>query len=348
MTEEVAIVIFTSIDGIAQYLYDADPTLPIKEVKDDALSGYGGTVEFDPSSLNPETVDKLKQAVILISEPSVVAQLLEHDANALSSLRWCQSTYAGVDPIFNFFFPSRSISFPLSWTLTRFAGCFGPPIAEWVLARIISHERNFAASSKDQLNKSWAGSKEILEYRYLSSLSLAILGCGDIGRCIGFAAKAFGMKTIGFGKTARESNDKLECIDVYTTNLTESLQSADYIVSVLPSTPETRGLLNDDALLRTDGKCPVFLNVGRGDVISEASLLQALDKKWLSAAILDVFEIEPLPEESELWTRHDVTISPHVSGLTQGKDVPKVFLENYERWKAGKDLLFVVDWMKGY
>ena len=84
VTEEVAIVIFTSIfNGIAQHLYDADPTLPIKEVNDDALSGYGGTVEFDPSSLNPETVDTLKQAVILISEPAVVAQLLEHDANAL-------------------------------------------------------------------------------------------------------------------------------------------------------------------------------------------------------------------------------------------------------------------------
>ena len=73
-----------------------------------------------------------------------------------------------------------------------------------------------------------------------------------------------------------------------------------------------------------------------------------MDKKWLSAAILDVFEVEPLPEESKLWNRHDVIISPHVSGLTQGKDVPKVFLENYERWKAGKDLLYVVDWMKGY
>ena len=96
MTEEVAIVIFTSIDGIAQHLYDADPTLPIKELNDDALSGYGGTVEFDPSSLNPETVATLKQAVILISEPSVVAQLLEHDANALSSLQWCQSTYADM------------------------------------------------------------------------------------------------------------------------------------------------------------------------------------------------------------------------------------------------------------
>jgi phosphoglycerate dehydrogenase-like enzyme len=198
------------------------------------------------------------------------------------------------------------------------------------LARIIGHERGFSASAKDQSNKSWAGSKVVLEYRYLSALTLSVLGCGDIGRCIAKTAKTFGMKTIGYGKRSRSSNERLDEIDEYTTNLTKALQEADYIISVLPSTPETRGLLNDDAFASASkvnsGKCPVFLNVGRGDVISEDSLLNALDNKWISAAILDVFEIEPLPRESLLWNRSDVIISPHVSGLTHGHDVPKVFL----------------------
>lgn len=281
-----------------------------------------------------------------------MAQLLEQDASALSSLRWCQSTYAGVDPIFNSS-PSLTSTFPLSWKLTRFAGCFGPPIAEWCLARIIGHERQFAASAKDQNKKSWAGSKDaILKYRYLSSLTLSVLGCGDIGRCIAKAAKAFGMKTVGYGKTSRKSDELLEGIDEYTTDLTEALETADYIVSVLPSTRETRKLLNGDALMVSckmfGGKCPVFINVGRGDVIGEGSLLGALDSQWISAAILDVFEVEPLPEESKLWRRSDVVISPHVSGLTQGKDVPKVFLENYRLFVEGKELKYVVDWDKGY
>lgn len=342
------VTIFTSIGGIAQSLHDADPNLPIEVVEDDALNGYGGTIHFDPLSLRYETKLALKQAKILISEPAVVAQLLEHDESALTSLRWCQSTYAGVDPIFN-----SSLTFPLSWKLTRFAGCFGPPIAEWCLARIIGHERNFAASAEDQRNVSWAGSKgAIIGYRYLSSLTLAVLGCGDIGRCIAKAAKAFGMKTMGYGKTKRESDEVLEGIDAYTTNLGGALREADYIVSVLPSTPETRGLLNGNALRTASkangGNCPVFINAGRGDIIGEDSLLYALDNQWISASILDVFEVEPLPEESKLWHRSDVIISPHVSGLTQGKDVPKVFLENYERFLEGNELNFLVDWNKGY
>ena len=345
--QSTTIFIFSSITGITQSLREADSTLPLQEIKDDALDGYGGTVEFDPTKLEKDTLIQLKQAVILISEPFVVAKLLEYDQDALSSLSWCFSTYAGIDPIFK----SSKISFPLHFKLTRFAGCFGPPIAEWCISHIIGHERGFKASAKDQLQKSWAGSKEkILHYRYLSSLTLSILGCGDIGCCIAKAAKAFNMKTIGFGKTDRDY--QIDGIDEYTTNLKYALQSADYIVSVLPSTLETRGLLNGKTLqqasISNGGKCPAFLNVGRGDVISEGSILHALDKEYISAAILDVFEVEPLPIDSPLWSRSDVVISPHVSGLTQCSDVPKIFLENYSRYKNGRNLKYVVDWNKGY
>lgn len=222
------------------------------------------------------------------------------------------------------------------------------------MARIIGQERSFASSTTDQAEKSWAGSKDVLEYRYLSTLTLAVLGCGDIGKCISRSAKyGFGMKTIGYGKTIRGISDlAAEGIDEYTTNLSEALQKADYIVSVLPLTPETRGLLNDKAFSSASksngGKCPVFINVGRGDIINETSILNALDNKWISAAILDVFEVEPLPQDSELWSRSDVVISPHVSGLTQSKDVPEVFLENYRRFVESRELKYIVDWEKGY
>ena len=342
------ITIFTSIRSVAESLHDVAPHLVTHVLEDDALRGRGGTVHFDPSALRPATKLALRHAEILVAEPSVVARLLAHDASALPSLRWCFSTYAGVDPLFR-----AGLTLPLPWRLTRFAGCFGPPIAEWCLARVVGHERGFAASAADQLHGEWAGSKEaILEYRYLSSLTLSVLGCGEIGRCIARAAKAFGMKTVGYGKTSRRKDQPVEWIDEYTTDLSVALQNADYIASVLPSTPQTRGLLNGDAFRAGSegkgGKRPVFLNVGRGDVIDEASLLHALDERWISAAILDVFEVEPLPKESELWRRSDVTISPHVSGLTQAKDVPKVFLENYARFIEGRALKYEVDWNKGY
>lgn len=263
-------------------------------------------------------------------------------------LQWCQSTFAGVDPLFQ-----AGLKLPLSFRLTRFAGIFGPPIAEWCLARIIGHERSFSKSTVDQQRKKWAGSPEVRQYRYLSSLTLSILGCGDIGLCIANAAKTFGMRVIGYVRTPRDDNNQDSGFDEYTTDLPAALCQADYIVSVLPSTPETRGLLSGEALAAASndagrGRGPVLINVGRGDLIDEASIIQALNRGYISAAILDVFEKEPLPEDSALWERSDVVISPHASGETQAKDVPPVFMENYQRYVNGDDLLYEVDWSKGY
>lgn len=238
-----------------------------------------------------------------------------------------------------------------SFTLTRFAGKFGPPIAEWCLARIIGHERNFAATAADQQAKGWAISRQVTEYRYLADLTLTVLGgCGDIGSCIGRAAQAFGMRVVAYSRTARPSPGP--GWDQVTTDLAQALQLGDYVVSVMPSTPATRDLLSGDILnvaaRDKGGKSPVFLNVGRGDVLSEESLIRALDNQYISGAILDVFPVEPLPQDSPLWNRDDVVISPHVSGVTRAADVPSLFLENYNRYKDGKELQFVVDWEKGY
>ena len=344
------VTIFSSIADVAESLSSACTDIPLRVVADEALGGYGGTVELDPKRLSTETVSALKEAEILIAEPAVVASLLMHDESSLQSLKWCQSTYAGVDPLFRAAIPAHALKFQL----TRFAGCFGPPIAEWSLARIIEHERGFAATAKDQLERSWAGSRgEVLNYRYLSSLTLSVLGCGDIGRYIAAAAQAFGMRTIGYTRTPRGENDKRQRgVDEYTTDLSHALQSADYVVSALPSTPETRRLLSGEALAIASkdkgGKCPVFLNVGRGDVIDEVSIVSALDNQYISAAILDVFEVEPLPVESPLWSHAKVVVSPHVSGLTQASDVPKVFLSNYIRYVNDESLHYLVDWDKGY
>ena len=334
------ITIFTSISNIYSALIQAAPSLEIIELNDEALSGYGGTVEFDATRLAPTTIESLEKAEILITEPFVLAELLKYNI-PLTNLKWCQSTYAGVDPLF----PLADIP---SFALTRFAGKFGPPIAEWCLARIISHERNFEKSGKDQKTKRWAGSTEVLHYRYLSDLTLTILGCGDIGMCIAKAAKAFGMRVVGYVRSDRELQNFDEC----STCLEATMQKADYLVSVLPSTSNTHGLLNLERLRcaskENGGKCPVLLNVGRGNVTDTMSLIQALEDGCLSAAILDVFDQEPLSQDSPLWAHPKVTVSPHVSGLTRGRDVPKLVLDNYERYVNQEPLLYTVDWNKMY
>jgi phosphoglycerate dehydrogenase-like enzyme len=338
------ITVFSSISNIAPALRAAGLSL-VEIVDEEALSGYGGTVEFDVSKLQESTKAQLRETEILITEPSALVDLLSFEDSLLSNLKWCQSTYAGVDPLFK-----ANLQFPLPFTLTRFAGVFGPPIAEWCLSRIISHERGFAASRKDQdEHQAWAKSTEVLDYRYLADLTLSILGCGDIGICIAKAAKAFGMTVVGFSTTPIPDEPFL---DRSVTDLKAALQTGDYVVSVLPSTKSTRGLLTLDVLSAANkengGKSPVFLNVGRGDVTNTGTLLQALQENHISAAILDVFEVEPLPKANPLWKHPKVTISPHVSGLTRAQDVPKLVVEQYERYCQGKGLMYKVDWKKTY
>lgn len=107
-------------------------------------------------------------------------------------------------------------------------------------------------------------------------------------------------------------------------NLHECLQKCDYLCNILPSTPSTVGLLSGNVLQSCKEKQTVLINVGRGDVVSEESLLKALDHKWIGGAILDVFEKEPLPKDSALWTHPQVTVTPHVSGFTTSNQVNSV------------------------
>lgn len=118
--------------------------------------------------------------------------------------------------------------------------------------------------------------------------------------------KTFGAQIWGLKRTIPE--DKSKMIDKYFViqDLPELLCNCDYVINVLPSTPESIGLLNGDCLKSCEQKRSVFLNVGRGSIIKETDLINALKRNWISAAILDVFENEPLSPESELWSMPQV------------------------------------------
>ena len=153
------------------------------------------------------------------------------------------------------------------------------------------------------------------KYRVMPKLTIGILGLGDIGQNLAKTCKALSMTVWGVGRT--DKSDRLEFVDHYTTlsGLPEVLQSCDYVCNILPSTPATKYLLSGNVLESGKDKHPVFINVGRGDVIDEKSLIHALNEGWISGAILDVFEVEPLPKESALWKMPQVVITPHVAGV---------------------------------
>lgn len=93
---------------------------------------------------------------------------------------------------------------------------------------------------------------------------------------------------------------------------------------------------------------PVFINIGRGSIISDIELIKAIENKWLRGAILDVFQKEPLPKDSTLWKLPQVHITPHISGPTIATEVVKVFTENYRRYIEGESLKFLVEWTREY
>ncbi|GFH48130.1 NAD(P)-binding protein [Chaetoceros tenuissimus] len=238
------VVIFSSIQNLHSTLADLD--IDIQDLYDNELE----SIDFDASCLKPSTFEVLKEAEILITEPKILANILEHDPDILQKLRWCQSTFAGVDAIFKSnalkaWKDSKQRDAPFPFIVTRISGCFGQPIAEWVIGRIISFERNFKLMDNNQVKRKWGENLGVLKsYRNLSDLTLVILGgCGDIGSCIAKVAKlGFAMKVIAYTKHSRI--DAPTGVDECTTDLSHALKSADYLVSVLPSTPETRGLLS--------------------------------------------------------------------------------------------------------
>ncbi|KAJ8301444.1 hypothetical protein KUTeg_020431 [Tegillarca granosa] len=130
--------------------------------------------------------------------------------------------------------------------------------------------------------------------------------------------------------------------------LPDLLENCDFICGALPSTPETRGLLSGDVLKHCQSKKSVLINVGRGDLIDESSILLAIKNGWINGAILDVFEKEPLSKDSELWDLPNVIITPHVALSDTHKSYVEHFVDNYKRYIKGQPLEDRIDWEKGY
>lgn len=267
---------------------------------------------------------------VILADPQLVAAQL---ADA-TSLRWFQSTFAGVDSLFR-------DSARRDYRLTRLKGLFGPSLAEYTLGHILARERRFIDLARQQQARQW----KMTLYRRLPELTLGILGVGDIGRAVAQAAKAFGMTVWGL----RNRPDPVPGVDKLfgLEALDDFLTGPDYLVNVLPSTPDTAELLSGDRL-QVCRSGAVLINIGRGDVIDEASLVRAVRQGWIAGAVLDVFPREPLPEDSPLWELPGVTITPHVAALGFPGGITDIFVDNLARYRSGEPLNYLVDWERGY
>lgn len=268
------------------------------------------------------------EAKVLLADPGKVAPFIDQ----IEGLKWMQCTWAGVNTL--------SGSQRRDYTCTRLGGCMGLQMSEYVLGAIFADDWRYM--QKRQEAGEW--DQEPLKKRpRLSTLTLGCLGVGDIPSVVASRAQAFGMKTVGLGTTVRD----VQGFDTVTTDLPQVLRQSDIIVNVLPSTARTRGLL-DGGALQACGSGKLFINVGRGDVVSEGDLVDALDKGWLRGAVLDVFTKEPLPATSAFWKHPLVRVTPHIAAVTHPEDTAELFVKNLALWLESKPLLYKVDLDQGY
>ncbi len=274
--------------------------------------------------------DAAAECDIFFGEPGRIAPLLP----AARRLEWVQSSFAGVEAL-------CAPGLRRDYVLTAVKGVFGPLMSAYVFAYLLALERNLFEARANQAERAWRD----LPYRRLPELTLGICGLGDIGRHIAATAAHFGLRVVGCKRTpgAVPHVDRVFSGDQFQT----FLSLPDYLVLVLPGTAATDGLIDSAALGRMKPSA-VLINVGRGNAVKESDLAAALQGHRIRAAVLDVFESEPLPRESPLWGLPNCFITPHNAGRSFAEDAVPIFCDNYRRWREGRPLRHTVDFQRGY
>lgn len=267
---------------------------------------------------------------IVLGEPKLIRDALPQ----LSRLRWAQSIYAGVEPLVE---PGQR----RDYVLTNARGVFGELMSEYVFGYLLFHEKKILERIRAQGAIEWRRA----EPGVLRGKTIGLLGVGSIGAHLAGTAKHFKMHVRGFTRQSETSGH----VDRYYhgNDLLEFADGLDYLICVLPRTEGTN-LIVDAELLAALSSHAVFVNVGRGNALDEPALVRALTEGKLAAAILDVFDKEPLPEGHPFWTTPNLYMTFHTSAISYPEDIARLFIENYELYLAGKSLKHVVDFERGY
>ena len=252
-------------------------------------------------------------AEIALVHPRAGATLRER-WREMPSVQWIHALSAGVE---NLLFPELRVP------LTNGRGIFAPALAEWVLGAILYFAKDFGRLMRV---RRW----EPYNVQRVEGETLGIIGYGSIGRAI--AERAMGMRVLPFSR--------------HTGSLDDVLREADYLVVSAPLTAATRGLVDPRRMKQGS----VLINVGRGAVVDEDGLMEALSTKRIIGAALDVYATEPLPPAHPLWTLDNVLVSAHCADHTGDSHqlAMQCFLDNLARFERGEPLQNVVDKEAGY
>jgi D-2-hydroxyacid dehydrogenase (NADP+) len=259
-------------------------------------------------------------------------------------LKWIHGAYVGVD---KFLFPELLKTTVL---LTSSRGMHGDTVSDHAMAMILAFAKGLVPGWSCKLQRKWC-QVEVMRQRFEPQEKLlGIVGFGTIGQTLARKAKAFGMKVMAT-KNRVKKGEKIKYVDrlLPKERFRDFLCQADFVVLTVPLTKETHHMIGEDELACMK-ESAILINVARGGVVNEKALIDALLKKKIAGAGLDVFEEEPLSRDSKLWELENVIITPHVAGSRRDyfRRVGEIFRINLNRYLNKKPLLNLFDRKLGY
>ncbi len=353
--KEVAVVLTLGLpEALASSIRDVSPRLRVVQLSWAQRRVYRGgrpvwyayAEERGPEEETEEEAkanlaNALAEVEVLFTSPVIPADITER----APELRWVQLTSAGVDWLLDGRLAQSGI------TITTASGIHSVPIGEYVMAVMLAFAKGLPGAMRAQGERTW---RPYLADE-LHGKTAGIIGLGAIGGYVAKLAKANGMRVMAVRRSAerRSTGDEAGFSDVDEllppSDLPYLLSEADYVVIAVPLTSESRGLIGEREL-RTMKPTARIINIARGAIIEEATLVRALKEGWIAGAALDVFEKEPLPPESELWGMENVILTPHISGGTPVymERAVALFCDNLRRYLEGEPLRNAVEVGRGY
>ena len=278
------------------------------------------------------SAEQLAQAEVLMTyniPPGVLG--------AMPKLRWAQAMMAGVENWMTL------PDLPPGLLLTCARGTHEESMPENIIGALLYAAKPYAAAAENQKSRKWVR----MVPEPLTGKTLGILGVGVIGQKVARIAATLGMRVIG---TKRRPGPVPGVESVLPAERTaEVLAESDYVLLLLPATPETENFI-DAGRLRQMKPGAWLLNFGRGQLVKDDDLVAAVQEKRIAGAVLDVYRQEPLPAEHPFWTTKGIIVLPHLGGPHPQRDkfVARLFVDNLGRFLDGKPLREVVDRKLGY
>ncbi len=285
--------------------------------------------------------NKAKLDAMLSDAEILLARALPKEVIKRSpKLKWIQMMYAGMEVILR---DKDLVESPAK--LTNASGIQAEAIAEYAITLMLAFNKRLLHFAELKKQHVWQPATMPL----FASQTVGVIGLGNIGHNIAKRAKALGARVIGYDRPRKIP--RAQYVDEFVTGngINKLFKESDFVISAVPSTPATNGLVSEK-MLALMKPTAYLMNISRGAIVDEKAVIQALKEKRIAGAGMDVFATEPLPKDSPLWDFPNTILSPHCCGRIDDNDdrVTDMFVENLKRFVDDKRLFNVVDKQKGF